>query len=199
MSNLLINTFVEKESRDIHFLFSYGSNSSIQVKERINSEINIDYYPAYIKNYVRIFAGVSKRWNGGIASIVPSEDNNVYGIVLKLTNAQLVKLDAFEGGYTREKINIYLQSIMGKERIVEGFVYVKNDNKFSHLPSQAYMEAIRHMLDERRISHSQKIVIRCRLPVTLSSHSYQESCVKEGIIKSIGIWDPEYGIKLYNI
>lgn len=183
MSTLLLDSFVEKESHDIHFLFSYGSNSSIQVKERVNSETNIYYYPGYIKNYVRVFGGISKRWNGGIASIVPSENSNVYGIVMKLTNIQLSKLDSYEGGYTREKINIIIQSIMGKEQVVEGFVYIKNECNFSHLPSQAYMEAIRNMLDERRMSHTQKISIRC---------------VKDGIIKSVGIWDPEYGIKLNN-
>lgn len=73
---------------------------------------------------------------------------------------------------------------MGKERVVEGFVYIKNKCDFSYLPSQAYMESIRNMLDERRMSSSQKIAIRC---------------VKDGIIKNVGIWDPEYGIKLNNI
>ena len=184
MSSSLLDSFIEKESWNINFLFSYGSNSSIQVKNRVESEEPIHFYPAYIKNYVRIFGGVSKRWNGGIASIVPSENNNVYGIVMKLTNVQLAKLDTYEGGYTREKININVQSIMGKERVVEGYVYIKNENNFMYLPSQAYMEAIRSMLDERRMSHTQKIAIRC---------------LKDGIIKSVGIWDPEYGIKLNNI
>ncbi len=183
MSISLLNTFVEN-CDDINFLFSYGSNSSIQIKDRVNSEVNIEYYPAYIKNYVRIFCGVSKKWNGGVASIVASENNNVYGIVLKLTNSQLAKLDTYEGGYTREKIKIVCQSVMGKERIIEGFVYIKNETVFKYLPSQAYMENIRIMLDERRMSHSQKITIRC---------------IKDGIIKSIAIWDPEYGIKLLNI
>lgn len=183
MSSSLLNLFIEKENNNIQFLFSYGSNSSIQVKNRVESEEPIQFYPAYIKNYTRIFAGVSKRWNGGIASIVPSENSNVYGIVLKLTTSQLAKLDSYEGGYTREKININVQSIMGKEQVVEGYVYIKNEHKFTHLPSQSYMESIRNMLDERRLSHTQNIVIRC---------------IKDGIIKSIGIWEPEYGIKLYN-
>lgn len=95
MSSSLLDSFIEKESRDIHFLFSYGSNSSIQVKNRVESEEHIHFYPAYIKNYVRIFSGVSKRWNGGIASIIPSENSNVYGIIMKLTNAQLAKLDSY--------------------------------------------------------------------------------------------------------
>jgi hypothetical protein len=198
MSSLLLDSFVEKDSYHINFLFSYGSNSSIQVKERVNSddfssgnaatskkvEEAIEFYPAYIKDYVRIFCGVSKRWNGGIASITPCKDSNVYGIVLKLTNSQLAKLDTYEGGYTREKIKIVCQSIMGKERVIEGYVYIKNESTFKYLPSQSYMESIRSMLDERRMSHSQKITIRC---------------IKDGIIKSIGIWEPEYGIKLLNI
>ncbi len=199
MSSSLIDSFIEKDSRDINFLFSYGSNNSIQVKERVNSEEPIRFYPAYIKDYVRIFCGISKRWNGGIASITPCEDSNVYGIVLKLTNSQLAKLDSYEGGYTREKIKIVCQSsltkgeqidrgrrqsVMGKERIIEGFVYIKNESIFKYLPSQAYMESIRIMLDERQMSHTQKITIRC---------------IKDGVIKSIALWDPEYGIKLLNI
>ncbi len=184
MSSLLLDSFVEKDSYNINFLFSYGSNNSLQVRDRVNSEEPIQFYPAYVKDYVRIFCGVSKRWNGGIASITQCEDSNVYGIVLKLTNIQLAKLDTYEGGYTREKIKIVCQSVMGKERIVEGFVYIKNETAFKYLPSQAYMESIRIMLDERRMSHTQKISIRC---------------IKDGIIKSIGIWDPEYGIKLLNI
>ncbi len=214
MSSSLLDSFVEKDSHNIHFLFSYGSNSSLQVKERVNSEESIQFYPAYIKDYVRIFCGVSKRWNGGIASITPCEDSNVYGIVLKLTNAQLAKLDTYETGYTREKIKIVCQSsltkgeqidrgrrqssltkgeqidrgrrqsIMGKERIVEGFVYIKNESTFTYLPSQTYMESIRKMLDERRMNHTQKITIRC---------------IKDGVIKSIALWEPEYGIKLLNM
>ncbi len=184
MSSALLNLFLQKESHHLHFLFSYGSNSSFQVKERVNSEESIPHYPAYIKNYVRIFGGKSKNWNGSVASIFPCENSNVYGIVLKLTNSQLAKLDTYESGYTREKINIVCQSIMGKERVIEGFVYIKNDITFNYLPSQSYMESIRSMLDQRQMNHTEKIKIRC---------------VKDGIIKDIGIWDPEYGIKLLNI
>ena len=51
-------------------LFSYGSNSITQIKNRINLLDNLSYEKGYIKDYVRIFAGKSLKWeNGGISSI----------------------------------------------------------------------------------------------------------------------------------
>jgi hypothetical protein len=79
------------EGGNIVHLFSYGSNSPKQLYERIGHVSAAK--PAYLENHIRIFAGYSKRWNGGIASIWPVEDEKLYGYVTSLTHEQLLQLD----------------------------------------------------------------------------------------------------------
>lgn len=138
------------------FLFSYGSNSTEQIKERINSLISIPTYPAYIKDYVRIFAGKSTRWcNGGICTIYPLTDKNVYGIVVKIKRQDLEKMNKYEVGYHLEIKDVYFNNSFHKT-----YVYIKDNNKFCIIPSSSYINAINKMLNEREKTDNRKILIR---------------------------------------
>lgn len=155
-------------------LFCYGSNSIKQLRERIKINEKILYEKAYINNYVRIFAGYSKRWNGGIASIFPCNGKKVYGILVKLKLEELELLNSYESGYHLKLIDVSVNN-----NIYKSFVYVKNNNIFKKLPSDSYMNAINNMLNDRskkENNKSRKIFIRS---------------VVNNKIKLLQIWTPE--------
>lgn len=126
-------------------LFSYGSNSIRQICERLKLTEYLLYKSAYINNYVRIFAGNSKRWNGGVASLYPCKNKKTYGIVVELTEDQLSILSEYEKGYHLEK-----KVVVSDKKEIECYAYIKNKNKFINPPSISYINAINEMLDERK-------------------------------------------------
>ena len=128
-------------------LFCYGSNGTKQLTERVEAEPGeIVAEPAYLKGYTRIFAGYSSRWDGGVASVHPHNRSRVYGAVVKLTKAQLRILDQWEGGYVRKTINVNVS----RNKTEPCYVYIKKNYDFVHPPSEAYLKAIRAMLNETR-------------------------------------------------
>lgn len=136
----------KKKSKEKKFLiFSYGSNSAEQLAERTGAT-NLIPYPAYIDNWVRIFAGSSNFRKGGVASIYPCKGSKVYGSVFELTEKQLNSLDKYEPGYKRIVKNVHLKNNMTK--CVRSFVYIREDYKWLVPPSLSYMQAIRKMLDD---------------------------------------------------
>jgi hypothetical protein len=137
-------------------LFCYGSNSVKQLKERLEIEENISFQKAYIKDYVRIFCGYSKRWNGGVSSIYPLKGKNIYGILININIEDLEKISKFEKGYHLEIKDVSVEDI-----IIKSFVFIKNDIKFNELPSKEYMLAINDMLNDRNNEiKDRKILIR---------------------------------------
>jgi len=142
-----------------HKIFSYGSNHSDQLKQRIERDIKLDFNSGFIKNYTRIFAGFSNRWKGGVASIYPDEGSKVFGSVFYLSLEEIEKLDKFEGGYTRIVLDV-MEKINGVYETTKAFVYVKNDPYFNHLPSEDYCNAIYKMLTETDRKHTKGFFIR---------------------------------------
>jgi hypothetical protein len=143
-------------------LFCYGSNSIKQLQQRLHINEKISWKKAYINNYVRIFAGYSKRWNGGIASIFPCDGKKVYGILVKLKVEDFELLNSYECGYHLKILDVCINST----NIVQSFVYIKTNNIFKKMPSDSYMNAINSMLNDRSQegnNKSRKIFIRCVL------------------------------------
>lgn len=138
-------------------LFFYASNSIAQLKNRLHLEENLSYQKGYLKDYTRIFAGISQRWNGGaIASIYPYKGYKVYGIVVDLTEEQIDKLNSFEKGYTLEEKEIIID-----KKIEKCLLYVKNNNYFKNIPHESYLIAINNMLNQVNRIDDRKIPIRC--------------------------------------
>ncbi len=130
-----------------------------QLKQRIERESDIEFNSAFIKNYTRIFAGFSKRWNGGVASIYPNPGDRVYGSVFYLTIEEIGKLDEFEGGYIRTMLNV-MEKINGEYQQTQAFLFIKIDPYFSHMPSEDYLIAVFRMLNESDRLHKKSIKIR---------------------------------------
>lgn len=138
-------------------VFSYGSNSTEQLAKRVGRKGGLHPLPAYLNNHARIFAGFSKRWRGGIASIYPAKGVKVYGSIVQLTMSEIEQLDKFESGYTRVRIQVVCQQT---NMPCNAFVYIKDNHKFTHLPSESYIQAIHKQLNDTARHHRSKILVR---------------------------------------
>jgi gamma-glutamylcyclotransferase (GGCT)/AIG2-like uncharacterized protein YtfP len=129
-------------------VFSYGSNNRSQLEERVNGLV-IGSVKAYLKGHIRIFAGASSEWNGGVASVLKTSggDHSVKGSVFYLTQSQLERLDTFETGYERQ-IKKVIAIVDGDEVSVKAFVYIKTDPTFIELPSGKYLSAVQKTVQE---------------------------------------------------
>lgn len=161
-----------------HYVFSYGSNNSKQLRERL-APARPEPEPAFLADHARIFAGYSRRWEGAVSSVTPSKGKRVYGSLFKLTDAQLELLDRYEGGYTRTRVSINVSPT----KKVGAFVYVKDNTSYQHPPSAAYLEAIHTMLAETDRKHCDKIMVRA---------VNQET----GRLSVKGSWTPTEGLQL---
>lgn len=147
-----------------HFLFSYGSNSTLQLQARTGAN-NLVAQPAFLDNHIRIFSGYSSIRKGGVASVHPLPGHSVFGAVCQLTDSELSVLDSFEGtrsgAYRREVIAVHVRTPTGSYQPTDCFVYFKYDPLWATPPSLSYMNAMRIMLDEvNRGGPKRKILIR---------------------------------------
>ena len=132
-------------TNELYFLFSYGSNSIKQIRKRLNINRNLPCIPAYLSNHVRIFAGYSKKWNGGIASYYKYNSLNLEGVCTFLTYKELLIMDTYEVGYKRKTIIVNIL-YNGNWINLKVQIYKKIDNKYITEPSKKYLNAIILML-----------------------------------------------------
>lgn len=119
-------------------LFSYGSNSPEQLAERLGHPVKTT--GAYADHYARAFRGWSRRWGGGVATLIPKSGTRTFGHVTDVTSQDLDVLDAREGvptSYRRLQIPVTLQD----GRPTRAWVYCANSRDF-HEPSRDYLEAV---------------------------------------------------------
>jgi len=124
-------------------IFSYGSNSIYQLCGRLNNN-NLISYNAFTKDYKRIFRGYSHNWKGGVASLLKNKGSITYGNIVFLSENEVKKLDEFEIGYVKEKINCFLHN----EELIECLTYIAEDNIWKCEPSEQYLVSILLTLNE---------------------------------------------------
>lgn len=131
----------------MNIVFSYGSNSSAQLRARVeNSELEAE--PARAKEWQRIFCVRTVTWGGAAASMIPNKDSVTYGAVVTLSNEELARLDRFEGGYHKEElqVEIYRNDTWVSAHAI---VYLANTVHWTDPPSEAYLCAIHVNLREQ--------------------------------------------------
>jgi hypothetical protein len=126
------------------FLFCYGSNNPQQLAERIGPPKSMS--AAYSPDHKRVFRGFSQGWGGGVASLAPSKTRPAFGYVAQVTEAQLRKMDIYEGvavgAYARRKIKVVkIDKRTGEASKVDAIAYIASSREF-HKPSRAYLQAI---------------------------------------------------------
>jgi len=120
-----------------HFVFAYGSNLITEQMERrcpSSREIGI----ARLAGFRFAFTGYSALWNGAVATVVKDPSDYVDGVVYSVTEADLTRLDGFEGvpfSYTRRKVQVRI-----RKRAIFAWVYTKS-HTHDAIPSPAYFAA----------------------------------------------------------
>lgn len=152
------------------YVFCYGSNSIEQLKERVSNP-DLEAKKAYLPGYIRIFAGFSKKWNGGVASLKKVNENYLTkGSIVFLNNSELNKLDKFEGAckdatpYGRVNNIYHRKNLIVKDenhQDIECIAYIRNHDEWEKPPSEAYLRAIKNNLSPfwSELDDEQKIII----------------------------------------
>jgi len=169
----LANVYLSNIYPKKYYLFSYGSNSAEQMKQRLGLLNPPKYYPAFINNYTRIFAGKNKFWqNGATATIYPEKNSKVKGIVFELSKQQIEKIDYYENkdltmSYNRKIIKGYI--VNKSNKAIPFNVYIMNNPKFINLPSKEYLLAVNKLLNnyENKLNNNFFILplIKSNLPI----------------------------------
>jgi len=120
----------------VHY-FAYASNlSRKQMQERCP-----DSQPKFIAtlpNYKLVFAGWSRNWRGGIASIKPFRGERVRGAIYEVTEACLRRLDKHELGYERANVTVFDED----NEPIPAVTYIKSGQLEEAPPSKEYLAVI---------------------------------------------------------
>lgn len=160
-------------SSDTTLVFSYGSNSTAQLRARVQNQ-SLSSRPARILGFSRVFCLHSTRWGGAVASLSPDPSGGavVYGAIVELNVAEVALLDAFEGNYRKVIFDVMIGPEDGSAWGAKAMAYIAGrevptpDNghpwtpPMDSLPSPAYLVAIHGMLREHWPSHALDIAIR---------------------------------------
>jgi len=119
--------------------FAYGSNlHAPQMRERCpHSEV---LRPAVLQGYRLTFAGFSRNWGGGAATIVPAPGNSVHGLLYHMTDTDLHSLNRFEG-YPTVYEHLPVQVATRDGEFVDALTYSKLDTT-PNPPSLRYLHQI---------------------------------------------------------
>ena len=96
---------------------------------------------ATLHNYKLIFAGWSRKWRGGVASIRASRGSRVIGGVYEISERCLRALDEQEGfPAIYDRINVPLATKDGS--LVDAVTYIKREQSEETAPSKEYLAVI---------------------------------------------------------
>jgi gamma-glutamylcyclotransferase len=120
--------------------FAYASNlNRRQMRERCQESKPL--FVATLPNYKLVFAGWSRQWRGGMASIKLHHGEKVIGGVYEVTEQDLRKLDRYEGCpgvYNRLKVIVFDED--GNQ--VEAVTYIKSGQLDETPPTKEYVAVI---------------------------------------------------------
>jgi gamma-glutamylcyclotransferase (GGCT)/AIG2-like uncharacterized protein YtfP len=122
-------------------VFAYGSNlNEKQMRARCPSAKR--FTTAVLPGHELVFAGYSYRWGGAVASLVRRPDTRVPGVLYRVLDADLARLDGFEGcprAYRRrQKLAI---TPWGRALIVDAYLQ-PSDALRVYRPSARYFRTV---------------------------------------------------------
>ena len=131
-----------------HFYFAYGSNlRSVQMVRLCPGHVFLG--PARLDGYRLAFTLPDEEWQGGVADVIPSPGNAVWGALYLLRDTDLMALDAYEvfSPAGPEEANEYVRRLVkvtmvkaGRE--VEAWCYFVSAPRGPVAPSERYREAL---------------------------------------------------------
>ena len=125
------------------YYFAYGSNlNHRQLLERCPD--NQLMFTATLQNYKLIFAGWSRLWRGGTASIKPFRGERVLGAIYEISDQDLGRLDKYTGypdTYDRVKVKVNAGQDY-RPLYVEAITHIKLKQSEETKPSPQYLSVI---------------------------------------------------------
>jgi len=122
------------------YYFAYASNlNRKRMRERCPDSKPV--FVATLPNYKLVFAGWSRQWRGGKASIKLFRGERVSGAVYEVSERDLSRLDRYEGcpgNYNRLKVTVFDED----GRSVEAVTYIKSGQLEETQPSKEYLAVI---------------------------------------------------------
>ena len=119
--------------------FAYACNlSKKQMQERCQDEQKPKFV-AVLPNYKLVFAGWTRKWHGGVASIKPFRGEKVRGAIYEITEACLRQLDKYVPGYERLNVTVFDED----NEPVQAVTLIKSGQQEGALPSKEYVAVIR--------------------------------------------------------
>ncbi len=92
--------------RNSMYYFAYASNlNKKQMQERCPG--NRGLFTATLPNYKLVFAGWSRQWHGGTATIKSFRGEKVKGAIYEVTDACMRQLEKHDAGYARQNVTVY--------------------------------------------------------------------------------------------
>ncbi|KPK23054.1 MAG: hypothetical protein AMJ70_04425 [Dehalococcoidia bacterium SG8_51_3] len=128
------------------YYFAYGSNlNQKQMKERCPDGKPL--FTTVLPNYKLVFAGWSRQWRGGVASIKSLRGDRVRGAIYEVTESCLQRLDRYESGYSRLNVTVFGED----DEPIEAITYVKDGKLEDAAPSKDYLAVIQQGLRDWRL------------------------------------------------
>ena len=122
------------------YYLAYASNlNKKQMLERAPDSKPM--FIATLPNYKLVFAGWSRQWRGGYATIALSRDDKVIGAIYELSERDLRRLDNYEGcpeNYKRINVTVFDED----GNAVEAVTYIKAGQLDETQPSKEYLAVI---------------------------------------------------------
>jgi gamma-glutamylcyclotransferase len=135
-----INIYINKLAIKIMKYFGYGSNLSDDQMDTCGGKYTY-LGIGKLENYKLDFRRPSKTWRGGVADIVKSKGNSVYGAIYEIDNECLNGLDKKEGlGKAYRKLESIV--VFEMEKIVCLIYEVIDKTDKTLPPSKSYIETI---------------------------------------------------------
>ena len=104
----------------------------------------------------------------GVASLAPSSGSTTYGAVVELTDVELELLDSYEGGYSKQWVEVHVAdeagSGSGAMTAATCCVYLANNPVMKVPPTEQYLCAIHVMLREHWNMEGGTIEVRAAQP-----------------------------------
>lgn len=119
-----------------YWYFAYGANMDAQGLARRVGRNVLEGKRACLEGYRLVF-----NQRGGYASVVPHPSDKVWGVLYRLTETELSRLDQYEGVpecYGRQKVWVTTEN---GER-VRAYVYIGKENLENVWPKQTYLSEL---------------------------------------------------------
>lgn len=120
--------------------FAYASNlNKKQMRERVPGSKPM--FVVTLPNYKLVFAGWSRQWRGGYATIVLSRGDKVLGAIYEISEKDMRRLDSYEDcprNYNRLNVTVFDED----NNPVEAVTYIKAGRLEETQPSEDYLAVI---------------------------------------------------------